>query len=151
MTTTYHFEDFRPGQKFGFGHYDVTKEEIIEFATAFDPQPQHLDEEAGRRSILGGLAASGWHICAMSMRMFGDAFANPHDRKPRRSVGVEECRWMKPVRPGDVLRIEMEVVETSHTQIRARRGHREIRWDIFNQREQVASLTLLPLVSKRGA
>ena len=149
MTTTYHLEDFKVGQRFGFGQYEVTKEEIIEFAREFDPQPHHLYEEAGRNSILGGLAASGWHICAMSMRMFVDHFAN--HTAGRGCVGVEECRWMKPVRPGDVLRIEMEVVELRILKSVADAGIVKLRWDIFNQREQVASLTLLPLVSKRGA
>ena len=147
-STFYHFEDFRPGQRFGFGQYEVTKEEIIEFATEFDPQPHHLDEEAGRKTILGGLAASGWHICAIGMRMFGDAFAN--QTASRGGVGVEECRWMRPVRPGDVLHIEMEVMETRALKSMPDAGIVKFRWDIFNQHEQVASLTLLPLISRRS-
>ncbi|HSZ73723.1 MAG TPA: MaoC family dehydratase [Rhizomicrobium sp.] len=148
MTTLYHFEDFKVGQRFGFGGYEVTKDEIVAFAQEFDPQPHHLYEEAGRHSILGGLAASGWHVCAMSMRMFADQFAN--QTASRGGVGVEECRWMKPVRPGDVLHIEMEVEEIRILKSMPDAGIVKLRWNIFNQREQVASLTLLPIVNKRG-
>src|SRR5271155_4599587 len=95
-----HFEDFAVGRRFFGGPYRVAKDEIFAFAREFDPQPHHLDEEAGKRSMLGGLAASGWHICAMTMRMVVDGFvvrcAN------RGGIGSDECRWMKPVKPGDV-------------------------------------------------
>src|SRR5215469_11394937 len=104
MTDLLHFEDFRAGQTFAFGRYEVTKEEIVEFAREFDPQPHHLDEEAAKRSILGGLAASGWHTCAMTMRMFADMLVPI--AAAQGGVGSPEGRWMRPVRPGDVLRAQ---------------------------------------------
>jgi acyl dehydratase len=144
-----HFEDFRAGQKFAFGRYEVTKEEIIEFATEFDPQPHHLDEEAGKRSMLGGLAASGWHVCAMTMRMVDDEFilkcAN------RGGVGSDECRWMKPVKPGDVLRVEMEVLETRDSKNLSTVGFVRFSCRVFNQREQVAMINMTPILARRGA
>src|SRR5262249_61220994 len=73
MSEPRYFEDFHVGQKFAFGHYEVTKAEILEFAKEFDPQPHHLDEEAAKHSMLGGLSASGWHVCAMTMRMVVDS------------------------------------------------------------------------------
>ncbi len=142
-----HFEDFFPGQKLAFGHYEVTKEEIIQFAREFDPQPQHLDEEMAQRSLLGGLAASGWHVCAMAMRMCVDGLFSKSEA--RGGAGVEECRWLKPVRPGDVLRLEVEVLETRAHSRRAA-GFVTMRWDVFNQREQVASIVNTPLFARRS-
>ena len=143
-----HFEDFHPGQTFSFGHYEVTKEEIVEFAREFDPQPHHLDEEAGKRSLLGGLAASGWHICAMAMRMLVDGLivraAN------RGGVGADECRWMKPVKPGDILRMEVEVLETRTSKSMAEIGFVRIGCRVYNQREQVAMIGMTPIVARRG-
>jgi acyl dehydratase len=144
-----HFEDFHPGQLFAFGRYDVTKEEIIEFATEFDPQPHHLDEEAGKRSMLGGLAASGWHVCAMTMRMVDDEFivkcAN------RGGVGSDECRWMKPVKPGDVLRVEMDVLETRESKNNPAIGFVRFSCRVFNQSDQVALINMTPILARRGA
>jgi acyl dehydratase len=143
-----HFEDFFPGQKLAFGHYEVTKEEIIDFAREFDPQPHHLDEEAGRNSMLGGLAASGWHICAMAMRMCVDGLFNKSEA--RGGASVEDCRWLKPVKPGDVLRMEIEILQTRAHPRRAV-GFVKMQWDIFNQREQVAQIITTPLFAKRSA
>jgi acyl dehydratase len=144
-----HFEDFQPGQSFAFGHYEVTKEEIIEFASEFDPQPHHLDEEAGKRSMLGGLAASGWHVCAMTMRMVVDGFivkcAN------RGGVGSDECRWMKPVKPGDILRVEMDVLETRESKNHRNIGFVRVSARVFNQSEQVALVNMTPILARRGA
>ena len=148
MSGLTHFEDFHPGQKLAFGHYEVTKEEIIEFAREFDPQPHHLDEEAGWNSMLGGLAASGWHICAMAMRMCVDGLFNKAEA--RGGAGVEDCRWLNPVEPGDVLRMEIEILET-RAHPRRPVGFVKMRWDIFNQREQVASVATTPLFARRSA
>ena len=97
------FEDFHVGQQFRFGEKRVTEEEIIAFARAFDPQPFHLDREAAAKSLLGGLAASGWHTCAMTMRMVVDGFLR--ETTGVGAPGIEECRWLKPVRPGAVLTV----------------------------------------------
>ena len=104
MANTLFFEDFPVGRTFECGPYAVTKEEIVEFAREFDPQPHHLDEEAAKGSMLGGLAASGFHVCAMTMRMFADHMIPL--MAARGGSGSRETRWMKPVRPGDVLRLE---------------------------------------------
>ncbi len=96
------FEDFVPGEVTTFGAYEVTKDEVIDFASQFDPQPFHLDEEAGRASMLGGLAASGWHSCAILMRMMFDGFMNGSTSIG--SPGIDEVRWLKPVFPATCCR-----------------------------------------------
>jgi acyl dehydratase len=149
MAALLHFEDVEVGQVFKFGHYEVTKEEIVAFAREFDSQPHHLDEEAGKRSLLGGLAASGWHICAMTMRMVVDGFLSKASN--RGGVGADECRWMKPVKPGDVLRVEMEVLETRDSKNNAEIGFARCSCRVFNQREQVALINMTPILGRRGA
>ena len=101
------FEDLRAGMKLAYGAYAVTETEIIEFATEFDPQPFHLDAEAARKSLLGGLAASGWHTCAMVMRMQYDGFLCKTTGIG--APGIDEVRWLKPVRPGMVLGVRQLV------------------------------------------
>src|SRR6187431_3501071 len=102
------YEDFVEGATFGLGTKAVTAEEIIEFASEFDAQPMHLDEAAGKASILGGLAASGWHTCAMFMRMLCDAFLL--DSTCQGAPGVDQVRWKKPVLAGDQLTGTLVVV-----------------------------------------
>jgi len=108
MTTFRSFEDFEPGETIALGSKTVTRDEIIAFAAEFDPQPFHLDEAAGEASLLGGLAASGWHTIAMLMRLLCDNLLLNSSGKG--SPGVEEVRWMRPVRPGDVLTASAEVI-----------------------------------------
>jgi acyl dehydratase len=143
-----HFEDFTVGRKFDCGPYQVTREEIVEYAREFDPQPHHLDEEAAKKSILGGLAASGWHTCAMTMRMFADMMMPI--AAARGGVGSPEGRWMKPVRPGDVLRAEAEVIEARPSASKPF-GTVTFACKVFNQREQVALIKMTPIIAKRGA
>jgi acyl dehydratase len=147
MSNPRYFEDFRVGPTFAFGHYEVTNEEILEFAREFDPQPQHLDEDAARHSILGSLSASGWQTCAIAMRIAVDEIFNKAEA--RGGAGVEDCRWLKPVKPGDILRMEVEVLETT-PHPRRPVGFVRMRWDVFNQREKVASILNTPLFAKRG-
>ena len=104
------FESFEPGQERSFGAYDVTEAEIIEFAGKYDPQFFHLDAEAAKHSLFGGLCASGWHTCAMTMAMLvknmektGNSLGSP---------GVDELRWLKPVYPGETLSVRMLVIDT---------------------------------------
>lgn len=103
------FERFEIGQVQEFGAYEVTKEEIIEFASKYDAQFFHLDEEAAKESLFGGLCASGWHTCAMTMAMMVENL----DKNGRSlgSPGVDMLRWLKPVYPGEVLSVRMEVLE----------------------------------------
>src|SRR6187551_2487054 len=105
-----HFEDFRGGQIFRLGRTTLTAEEIIEFASEFDPQPQHIDPEAAKRSMLGGLAASGWHLGALAMRMMVDGLFIR--AAAMGAPGVDEIQWRKPVLVGDRVRMEGEVLDT---------------------------------------
>jgi len=147
MTELLHFEDFRAGQTFSFGRYEVTKEEIVAFAREYDPQPHHLDEEAGRKTMLGGLSASGWHVCAMAMRMMADGMFRRCNSQG--APGVEDCRWTRPVRPGDSLRMQAEVLETRASKSKPGIGFVKFRWSMFNQREQVASFVSSPMLTRR--
>lgn len=107
MTLT--FEDFPPGHFGTFGPRHVTREEIIAFASEYDPQPMHLDEAAARASMLNGLAGSGWHLCSIVMRMMFDGYI--HRTASLGSPGVNELRWLAPFRPGDDLMLDVDVVE----------------------------------------
>ena len=149
MTDTLYFEDFHVGRTFECGPYAVTTQEIVEFAREFDPQPHHLDEEAAKHSMLGGLAASGWHVCAMTMRMFADRMIPV--MAARGGSGSREARWMKPVRPGDVLRVEAMVVETKQSRGRPDIGHVVFECRVFNQKEQVALVLMTPVIARRSA
>ncbi|MBV8122601.1 MAG: MaoC family dehydratase [Burkholderiaceae bacterium] len=130
---TYSFEDFHAGRVLEFGDRKVTREEIISFASAYDPQPFHLDEEAARRSVLGGLSASGWHTCAMTMRMMCDGYLNHSTSQG--SPGLDNIRWLKPVRPGDTLRVRMTVLEARASQSRPAIGLVHSQWEVFNQHD----------------
>jgi acyl dehydratase len=148
MTSPLYFEDFHLGRRFECGPYAVTKEEIVEFACEFDPQPHHLDEATAERSMLGGLAASGWHVCAMTMRMFADRMIPL--MAARGGSGSREARWMKPVRPGDVLRVEATVTDTKESKGRPEIGHVTFECRVFNQKEQVAMISMTPVIAKRN-
>jgi acyl dehydratase len=144
-----HFEDFTIGRKFFAGPYRVTRNEIFEFAREFDPQPHHLDEEAARHSMLGGLSASGWHVSAIGMRLFAEAviLKTANNGGP----GVDDGRWMKPVRPGDVLMFEAEVLGAKASASRPELGFVKFAWRLFNQRGQVAEFVVTTIPSRRGA
>ncbi len=109
------FETFAPGQKQTFGAYEVTREEIVEFASRYDPQPFHLDQEAAENSLFGNLCASGWHTCAMTMAMMVENMA---PRTSLGSPGVDELRWLKPVYPGEILSVTMEITQTKASKSR---------------------------------
>src|SRR4029077_5344238 len=103
-----HWEDFKPGTVAFYGPRHVTREEIVAFATEFDPQPMHLDEDAGRKSLLGGgLSGSGWHMCALAMRMQVDGYLN--NSKSLGGRGVDEVRWLAPLRADDHITLEVHV------------------------------------------
>ncbi|MDB5594473.1 MAG: dehydratase [Hyphomicrobiales bacterium] len=143
------FEDFPVGRVLEYGAYDVTKEEIVAFATAFDPQPFHLDEEAGARSMLGGLAASGWHTCAILMRLSCDGFL--HRADGRGAPGVSEVKWLKPVRPGDMLGVRAEVLSARVSQSRPSIGLLEFRFDLHDlQGVVLMSQTNFVMMGRRG-
>ena len=103
------FADFKPGDEFVSATHQITREEIVAFAQQFDPQPAHLDEASGGQSLLGGLAASGWQTAAISMRLFIEVMDAGVGMI---GVAVDKLRWPKPVRAGDKLRVELEILET---------------------------------------
>jgi acyl dehydratase len=143
-----YFEDVRVGDTMRFGRYAVTKEEIVEFARQFDPQPFHLDEVAARRSLFGGLVASGWHTGAMFIRMVCDHMA-PRLRTWG-ALGFDDLRWLRPVRPGDVLSVESVVGAKRESQSRRDRGTVEIASRVLNQAgEPVMSLVSLVISQRR--
>ena len=131
-----YFENLPVGHIIELGQRRVTREEIIEFATEFDPQPHHLDDEAANASILKGLSASGWHTCAIMMRMLCDGLV--HRAASMGSPGIDEVRWMKPVRPDDLLTMRGEVKSARVSKSRPEMGIVNIEWSLFNAREQVA-------------
>src|SRR5262245_29578584 len=128
------FEDFEEGVAIALGPKIVTADEIVEFATEFDPQPMHLDEDAGKASILGGLSASGWHSCAMFMRMICDAFLL--DSTSEGAPGIDHARWKRPVLAGDRLTGRSTVIARRQSQSRPRIGFVTFRHELFNQRDE---------------
>lgn len=132
MDKRLHFEDFAAGQVYSLGTHRITAEEIIDFATEFDPQPQHLDPEAAKASILRGLAASGWHLCALAMRMMVDGLFGR--TASMGSPGVDDVQWRRPVYSGDNLQLDAEVLETRPSS-RADRGYVRFRFTMTCPRE----------------
>ena len=130
-----HFEDFAVGQVFEFGDATVTEAEIVEFARRYDPQPFHVDAEAAADGPFGGLIASGWHTASIFMRMYVDAVLA--DTVGMGSPGVEEVRWLVPVRPGDTLRGRATILEATPSAKRADRGTIRARFETLNQRDEI--------------
>ena len=118
MTTDIYYEDCIPGRVFDLGSRQVTRDEVIEFASEFDPQPFHLDEKAGKASMLGGLAASGWHTAAMMMRLLADGLLLRSSCQG--SPGIRKLSWRKPVYPGDTLTAKATILE--RRELRSRPG-----------------------------
>lgn len=144
-----YLEDFRPGEAIDLGSCTVTRDEILEFARRYDPQPFHLDEEAARRSIYGGLIASGWHTTALLMRLLVDGMVNGAESMG--SPGVDEIRWLKPVRPGDTLRARAVVLDVVPSRSKADRGYVRTRYEVFNQRdEKVMTMITLGIFRRRS-
>lgn len=131
----YYFEDFKPGDVIHMGERTLIREEIVEFARQFDPQPFHVDEAAAAQSMFGGLIASGWHTCALVMRMMCDSHLN--DCASLGSPGLDNIRWLLPVRPGDTIRAERHIVETRTSQSKPMIGIIKSRWEVRNQRNEM--------------
>ena len=131
-----YFEDLEIGARSAFGRYEVTREEVLEFAARYDPQPFHLSDEAAARTHFGRISASGWHTCAMTMRMLVD---NLTERRQAGlgSPGQDELRWHRPVYPGDVLRVETELLEKTRSRSRPEMGSFRSIVKVFNQDDQV--------------
>ena len=126
------YEDIAVGQQSAFGHYEVTREEVIDFARKYDPQPFHLDDEAAAKTHFGRVSASGWHTCAMTMSMLV-ANLTANKQAGLGSPGVDELRWKKPVYPGDTLRCETEVIEKRRSASRPEMGVYRSRVRVLNQ------------------
>ena len=145
-----YFEDLQVGQTAAFGRYEVTRDEVIQFASAYDPQPFHLSDEAAAETHFGRISASGWHTCAMTMRMLVDNIT-ARRQAGLGSPGLDELRWLKPVYPGDVLRVETELLSKRHSQSRPEMGSFQSLVKVFNQ-DDVAVMTMqsIGLIRVRG-
>jgi acyl dehydratase len=141
---TYYFEDFTVGRVFELGSKLMTPAEIIEFASEFDPQPMHLSEEAGKASILGGLAASGWHTCAVFMRMTADSYLSQSTSQG--SPGIDYIDWKKPVLAGDTLSGTSTVLEARLLRSRPGFGIAKFLNDIRNQRGETVCIGELSII-----
>ena len=127
----YYWEDFKAGEVHQIGQKRVDSDEIIAFAEQFDPQPFHVDEAAAKTSAYGGLIASGWHTVALVMRMMCDSYML--DSASLGSPGVENLKWLKPVRPGDTIRAQRTTLEVRASASRPEMGLVKTRWEVFNQ------------------
>jgi acyl dehydratase len=144
----HYFDDFRLGEKTDLGRYPVTEAEILAFARQYDPQPMHTNHEFAARGPFGGLIASGWHSCAMFMRLQADAMLKQSSAIA--SPGVDGIRWVRPVRAGDVLRAEAEVVEIVPSRHRPDRGLVKHDCKVFNQKDElVMTLRTLALFARK--
>ena len=130
-----YFEDFPAGRVDESAPRTITREEMVAFARQYDPQPFHIDEAAAARSVFRGLLASGWHTTAIFMRLMWDAFL--HDAASLGSPGVDEIRWLKPVRPGDTLRARFTVVEAVPSRSKPDRGVVRSFSEMLNQHGEV--------------
>jgi acyl dehydratase len=144
-----YWEDFAPGRTFEHGPRRLPRDEMIAFAAEFDPQPMHLDEEAAKRSLLGGLAGSGWHLCSIMMRMMFDGFIGR--TVSMGSPGVSELRWLAPLRPGDDLTLDVEIMEARVSRSRPGTGIVTVRNTSRNAKGQALCEMVSPLMVARRA
>jgi acyl dehydratase len=143
------FDDLVLGMHFKSTEKRVTREDISRFAAEFDPQAYHLDETAAERSVFKGLAASGWHTAAIAMGLMVET--RPFGPHPLLGLGVDNLRWLAPVRPDDVIHLEGEVVELTPSRSKPQ-GIVRVKWTAFNQRgEPVYTVTPLAIVPRRPA
>jgi acyl dehydratase len=132
----YWFEDFTPGLTVELDGPTITEEDILEYARKYDPQPFHIDPVRAKESIYGGLIASGWHTVSLCMRLICDAYLL--SAAGLGSPGVQDVRWLKPVRPGDRLKLKMTVVSAKASQSKPDRGTVLHRWQLYNQHAELA-------------
>jgi acyl dehydratase len=143
-----YLEDYVPGAVYEYGDVTVTEAEILEFAERFDPQPMHVDPVAATVGAFGGLIASGWHTTALMMRLYADHYLSRVASLG--SPGIDELRWPAPVRPGDRLRLRVEIEDTRESRSKPDRGLVRTRAELRNQRgETVLRLTALNLLRRR--
>jgi acyl dehydratase len=142
-----HWEDFEPGAVAIYGPRLVTREEIVAFAAEFDPQAMHLDEAAGAATLLGGLAASGWHSCCILMRIIADGFIN--ESSSLGAPGVDEVRWLKPLRPGTQVRVRTTILETRASNSRPEIGFVKCLFELLDEQDTVLITLTSPLMIRR--
>jgi acyl dehydratase len=145
-----HWEDFSPGQVNDCGSRLVTREEIIDFAAEYDPQPMHLDEQAARATLLGGLVASGWHSCCILMRMLADSVLR--DTSFMGAPGVEEVKWHAPVRPGVQIKALATVLECRASRSRPNMGFVKFRFELVDASDKpLMTLIVSPMFGRHPA
>jgi acyl dehydratase len=137
-----YFEDYVPGSVYSFGSIPVIESEVLEFAKVFDPQPMHVDPDAAARGYFSGLIASGWHTAGMMMRLYADHFLS--FTASIVSPGIDELRWIQPVRPGDVLSIRVTVLDARPSQSKPDRGMVRTLVEVLNQ-NGIVVMTLKPM------
>ena len=144
-----YFEDLEPGSKSAFGRYDVTRAEVLEFAQKYDPQAFHLSDEAAAATHFGRIAASGWHTASMMMRMLVDNMTTIQ-QAGLGSPGLDELRWLKPVYPGDTLRVESEVIDKTPSRSKPGIGSFRSRATVINQDDvPVMTVVSIGLIRRR--
>lgn len=146
----WYFEEFEPGRVIPVGSRTLGEEEIVAFARQFDPQPFHVDHDAAAKSHFGGLVASGWHTCSIMMRMMVDGFLS--EAASMGSPGVDEIRWLKPVRAGDTLFVTTTVMDVRPSSSKPDRGVVHTKWEAKNQHgESVATVKGMGMFLRRPA
>ena len=144
-----YFEDLEVGAETCFGSYEVTRDEILEFARKYDPQPFHLSDEEAAKTHFGRIAASGWHTCAMTMAVIA-RYAVEHEQAGLGSPGIDELRWLKPVYPGDTLHVRGKVIEKTPSRSRPEMGSYRTETIVTNQDEvPVMRYTSIVLIRRR--
>ena len=145
-----YFEDFQVGDVFELGTTSATEEEIIAFARQFDPQPFHIDPARARESVFGGIIASGWHTASLFMRLLVDNFLQ--ETVSLGSPGLDEVRWLQPLRPGDTLRARFTILEARASKSRAEMGILRSHSELFNQRDELVMTVIgVHLIGRRPA
>jgi acyl dehydratase len=142
-----HWEDFRSGAVAIYGPRLVTREEIVAFAAEFDPQPMHLDEMAASATLLGGLGASGWHSCCLLMRMIADGFL--HESNSMGAPGVDEVRWLKPLRPGTQIRVRATVLDKRASGSRPEMGFVKFLYEVLDEQDIVLTTLMSSMMIAR--
>ena len=143
-----YWEDFTPGRVFEHGPRRISRDEMVAYAAEFDPQSFHLDADVARATMLGGLAASGWHACCILMRMSADSFVL--NSSSMGAPGVDEVKWLAPIRPDDELSLRSTVVETRPSRSRPDMGFVKLQFDMFNAaRQPVMTLVTSLMMGRR--
>ena len=150
MTIRYYFEDFSVGRVFDSGTRQLSEQDILGFASEYDPQYFHTDPEAAKQSIFGGLIASGWQTVGVCMRLMCDSYLL--ETSSLGSPGVDAVRWVKPVYPGDTLRMRATVIAAKPSSSKPDRGMATMRWDVFNQKDElVMHMQSMQMMGRRPA